>query len=105
MADKNRLHWETVSPLLKEALGILMAEKIFAPFRLVGGTNLSLRYGHRLSVDIDLFTNTEASTIIYSRSFCKNTFPITNVATRPPSSDLDVGITSANQPTNTSNLI
>lgn len=26
-------------------------------FLLVGGTNLSLRYGHRLSVDLDLFTN------------------------------------------------
>lgn len=23
----------------------------------MGGTNLSLRYGHRLSVDLDLFTN------------------------------------------------
>ena len=42
MADKNRLHWETVTPLLKEVLGILMSEKIFTPFRLVGGTNLSL---------------------------------------------------------------
>lgn len=27
-------------------------------FPLVGGTNLSLRFGHRLSVDLDLFTNT-----------------------------------------------
>lgn len=26
-------------------------------FPLVGGTNLSLRYGHRMSVDLDLFTN------------------------------------------------
>jgi hypothetical protein len=28
-----------------------------ATFALVGGTNLSLQLGHRLSVDIDLFTN------------------------------------------------
>lgn len=28
-----------------------------AQFPLVGGTNLSLRYGHRMSVDLDLFTN------------------------------------------------
>ena len=27
-------------------------------FPLVGGTNLSLRYGHRISIDLDLFTNT-----------------------------------------------
>ena len=77
MADKNRLHWETVSPLLKEALGILMAEKIFAPFRLVGGTNLSLRYGHRLSVDIDLFTDTEyGSRLSYIREVSARTFSL-----------------------------
>ena len=31
----------------------------FKPFRLVGGTSLSLRYGHRMSDDIDLFTDAE----------------------------------------------
>ena len=31
----------------------------FNPFRLVGGTSLSLRYGHRMSDDIDLFTDAE----------------------------------------------
>ena len=55
----NTLHYETVKPLLREILDILMAEELFAPFRLVGGTNLSLRYGHRLSLDIDLFTDVE----------------------------------------------
>lgn len=53
----DKLHYETVTPGLKETLGRLMSEKLFAPFRLVGGTNLSLRYGHRKSVDIDLFTD------------------------------------------------
>lgn len=47
MTCENKLHCETVTPLLKETLGMLMAEEPFAPFRLVGGTNLSLRYGHR----------------------------------------------------------
>jgi hypothetical protein len=28
-------------------------------FALVGGTNLALRFGHRLSIDLDLFTNEE----------------------------------------------
>ena len=59
MADRNKLHYETVTPLLKETLGILMKEELFAPFRLIGGTNLSLRYGHRKSEDIDLFTDAE----------------------------------------------
>lgn len=34
-----------------------MDEPLFDRFRLVGGTSLSLQIGHRLSVDIDLFTN------------------------------------------------
>lgn len=59
------LHYETVTPLLKRTLEVLMAEELFAPFRLVGGTNLSLRYGHRLSVDIDLFTDAEYQSLDY----------------------------------------
>ena len=34
-----------------------MSNSIFNPFYLVGGTSLSLRLGHRKSVDVDLFTN------------------------------------------------
>lgn len=51
------LHWNTVKPILKEVLTILMHEKLFDPFRLVGGTSLSLQLGHRMSDDIDLFTD------------------------------------------------
>jgi hypothetical protein len=53
------LNYQTVTPLLRSVLETLMAEPLFAPFRLVGGTNLSLRFGHRLSDDIDLFTDAE----------------------------------------------
>ena len=35
----------------------LMASSELAQFALVGGTNLSLRLGHRRSIDLDLFTN------------------------------------------------
>lgn len=51
------LHYNTVTSLLRETLDILMSEDLFSPFRLVGGTNLSLRLGHRMSDDIDLFTD------------------------------------------------
>ncbi len=34
-----------------------MSATEFASFRLVGGTSLSLQLGHRMSVDIDLFTD------------------------------------------------
>jgi hypothetical protein len=53
----DRLHWNTVKPILKEVLTKLMQEKLFDPFRLVGGTSLSLQLGHRMSDDIDLFTD------------------------------------------------
>lgn len=51
------LHYETVTPRLIEILNDLMENPLFNPFRLVGGTSLSLRLGHRKSVDIDLFTD------------------------------------------------
>lgn len=51
------MRWETVSPGLAEGLTILMQARELMDFRLVGGTALSLYLGHRLSVDIDLFTD------------------------------------------------
>lgn len=53
------LHYNTVTPVLLKALNQLMSAREFKEFRLVGGTALSLIRGHRLSVDIDLFTDVE----------------------------------------------
>lgn len=53
------LHFNTVTPLLKTILEDLMQAPEFESFRLVGGTALSLYYGHRMSVDIDLFSDAE----------------------------------------------
>mgnify|MGYP000862990123 CR=1 FL=1 len=61
-----QLHYETVTPLLREVLTQLMGEPIFEPFRLVGGTSLSLRLGHRKSADIDLFTNATYGSLDFS---------------------------------------
>lgn len=52
------LYYNTVNELLKQILLTLMSAEVFAPFRLVGGTALSLQLGHRMSIDIDLFTVT-----------------------------------------------
>lgn len=49
------LHTATVEPGTLGLLNRLMAEPDLAPFNLVGGTALSLRIGHRLSYDLDLF--------------------------------------------------
>jgi hypothetical protein len=40
-----------------------MADEHLKPFRLVGGTALSLQCGHRISIDIDLFTDSAYNTI------------------------------------------
>lgn len=58
----NVLHYETVHPILKEVLKRLCGKDELSGFRLVGGTNLSLRYGHRMSDDIDYFTPQEYGT-------------------------------------------
>ncbi len=57
------LFYDTVSPLLKSILELLMKEEIFKAFRLVGGTALSLQLGHRKSADIDLFTEAEYGSV------------------------------------------
>ena len=51
------LHNETVTPYLRSTLTRLMSDATFDSFRLVGGTSLSLRLGHRMSIDIDLFSD------------------------------------------------
>jgi len=63
---ETELQYKTVTPLLKKILHQLMEEPLFTPFRLVGGTNLSLRYGHRLSIDIDLFSDSEYRSLDFS---------------------------------------
>ncbi len=49
------LSYQTVEPHTLELLKALMAEPLFADMRLVGGTALALQYGHRQSVDLDMF--------------------------------------------------
>lgn len=51
------LHPATVEPATLELLTRLLQVSILEPFALAGGTNLALRFGHRLSVDLDLFTD------------------------------------------------
>lgn len=76
MSKSIHLYRSTVSPLLEKYLLQLMSEPLFLPFRLVGGTNLSLREGHRISEDIDLFTDAEYDSLDFSKfeKFLQNNF-------------------------------
>ena len=60
---REELQYQTVKPILRSTLERLMEIDEFKPFRLVGGTSLSLRYGHRMSDDIDLFTDAEYASL------------------------------------------
>ena len=51
------LHPATVELATLELLKRLIKQPILGPFALAGGKNLALLFGHRLSVDLDLFTN------------------------------------------------
>ena len=71
------LHYETVSPLLKETLQKLVNSPIFKDFTLIGGTCLSLQLGHRRSIDIDLFTDIDYGTMNTKemKEFIQGEFP------------------------------
>lgn len=60
------LHYNTVNNLLRNSLLTLMISEEFSPFRLVRGTALSLQLGHRLSVDIDLFSDVPYGSIDFT---------------------------------------
>jgi len=55
--------YNTVTATLREYLARIMKCSAFDDFYLVGGTALSLQLGHRISVDIDLFTPVEYGSI------------------------------------------
>jgi hypothetical protein len=50
------LHVSSLPPGTLVLLRELCAHPATQPFALTGGTALALRYGHRLSVDLDFFT-------------------------------------------------
>ncbi len=49
------LYYDTIDTPTLELLRRLLAIPSFSSLRLAGGTSLALQYGHRKSVDIDLF--------------------------------------------------
>ena len=51
------LHFKTVEPLTLSILEQLMEMPELSNFSLVGGAALSLLYGHRMSDDLDFFSN------------------------------------------------
>ena len=61
-----KLHYNTVSKTLTKYLKELMNEPLIKDFVLVGGTSLSLQLGHRVSIDIDLFTDSPYGSVNFN---------------------------------------
>ncbi|MBI3014309.1 MAG: nucleotidyl transferase AbiEii/AbiGii toxin family protein, partial [Candidatus Tectomicrobia bacterium] len=57
LGNRVRWHWEAVTPETQKVLKVLSSHKtITSQFYLAGGTALGLRHGHRISRDLDLFS-------------------------------------------------
>ncbi len=55
VAASSTVHWETVTPTMRDVAQRLFASRLGGSYRLAGGTGLSLQLGHRRSNDLDLF--------------------------------------------------
>jgi predicted nucleotidyltransferase component of viral defense system len=59
MAALKAFHWETVTPQMRQILVSIGTAAYSSRFYLAGGTALALQLGHRLSIDLDLFSETD----------------------------------------------
>lgn len=59
MAPLIHPHWEAVPPLLRDLLAEIGQMPFASRFYLAGGTALALRLGHRVSVDLDFFSDVD----------------------------------------------
>ncbi len=72
------LHTATVAPDTLGLLTELMQKPYLHGFNLVGGTALSLQIGHRISIDLDMFT-TEPFDTIELKAKLEDDFPVFQV--------------------------
>ncbi len=75
------LQTQTVDRSTLELLKSLLDIPQLSKFALVGGTNLSLRLGHRLSIDLDIFTPEPFSPEFLGR-IITNQFPDSTIASQ-----------------------
>jgi len=59
MASLSHPNWEAVSPLLRDLLAEIGQMPFAGHFYLAGGSALALRLGHRVSVDLDFFSDVD----------------------------------------------
>jgi hypothetical protein len=72
------LHKETVAEGTLDLIKKLSADEKFKDFNLVGGTALALQIGHRVSVDIDLFSR-KSFDVRQLADHLRNNYPINRI--------------------------
>ena len=55
----SELYWATVTPLMRQIMRAVGLSDLGPRFYLAGGTALALQLGHRRSVDLDFFSETD----------------------------------------------
>lgn len=60
------LHYQTIDSPTLELLKKLLSLTGFEPLRLAVGTSLALQYGHRKSIDLDLFGELQLDAVMLS---------------------------------------
>jgi hypothetical protein len=66
------LHTKTVNAATLDLIRRLMADAELKKFYLVGGTALALKTGHRISIDIDLFTDIDFDSVALANYLAVN---------------------------------
>jgi len=69
------LHLETLSTVALDLVRALCSHPAMRSFALAGGTSLALRFGHRISVDLDFFTNKRFDNEVLTAAL-KRDFPL-----------------------------
>jgi hypothetical protein len=78
-------HWEAVPPLLRDLLAEIGRMPFAGRFYLAGGSALALRLGHRVSVDLDFFSDVDEvdddsrAEIVAAFKQCRTTEVLENV--------------------------
>ncbi len=70
------IHWNTISTTMKEIMAVFGKSDLGEKFYLAGGTALALQIGHRQSIDLDFFSQTED--IPSKRQQLENAFKLYN---------------------------
>src|SRR3990172_8138363 len=55
----SELHWNTITPAMRTVWTGFARSELSKEFYLAGGTALALQLGHRFSVDLDFFSQTQ----------------------------------------------